>query len=95
MCTDCYRVTDPFEFTPATFLCLTQILPGRLIFYDRVLKSVACAALVFEVADEITIFFSEPGNKINELVVISKILTSKFAGLVRSCLGPVVTRCCT
>jgi hypothetical protein len=53
-------------------LYLTQFLPGKHEFCGRVLKSIACMALVHKAADEIriTIFFKFfEVNKINELVV--------------------------
>jgi hypothetical protein len=46
-------------------LYLIQILPGKLAFYARVLKSVAYVALVCKAADEIriTIFLQVPQIK--------------------------------
>jgi hypothetical protein len=51
---------------------VTQFLPGKPIFYVRVLQSVACVAFERKAADEITItitFKSFGENKINELGV--------------------------
>jgi hypothetical protein len=76
-------------------LYLTQFLPGKLIFYGRVLKSVVCEALVRKAADEIKnrdFFRSFGGKKINELVVSGDKLKNDFAGLVTSVLGPDVAR---
>jgi hypothetical protein len=58
-------------------LYLTEFLPGKLTFYGRVLKSIACVALACKAADEIimTIFKSFGLKKINELVVTSNKLT--------------------
>jgi hypothetical protein len=41
---------------------VTRFLSGTLVFYGRVLKPVACVALVRKAAKEmrITIFFSKP-----------------------------------
>jgi hypothetical protein len=65
---------------------LTQFLLEKLTFYGRVLKSIACVALVLKAAYEIiiTIFFTSFGaEKINELVASNK-LTNNFAALVTS-----------
>jgi hypothetical protein len=63
MCTNYYRVANYFKFAPAT-----EILPGKLTFYSRVLKSIACVAIVRNAADEIkiTIFFQILRNKENK-----------------------------
>jgi hypothetical protein len=74
-------------------LYLTQFLPGKLTFYDRVLKRISCVALVPKAADEIkiTIFFKYFGeNKIKKLAAISNKLKNNLAGLVTSGLGPDV-----
>jgi hypothetical protein len=71
-------------------LYLRQFLPEKLTFY-RVLKSIACVALVRKAADEIrtTIFFKFfRVTKINKLVVTSNKLTNNFTGLVTSDVGP-------
>jgi hypothetical protein len=72
-------------------LYLIQFLPGKLTFFDRVLKTIACVALVRKAADEIIIeifFFKFFGVlKINELVVTSNKLTNNFADLFTSGLG--------
>jgi hypothetical protein len=49
-------------------LYLTQFLPGKLTFYGRVLKSIACVALVRKAADEIkiTIYFQNIWSKENK-----------------------------
>jgi hypothetical protein len=72
MCTNYYGVTCYFKFIPATALYQIQFLYGKLTFYGRVLKSIACVVLVFKATDEIRImiFFKSLGvKKINELVV--------------------------
>jgi hypothetical protein len=54
---------------------LTQFLLRKLTIYDRVLKSIACVALVRKAADEIriAIFFKSFGvKKVNELVTSNK-----------------------
>jgi hypothetical protein len=74
---------------------VTEFLPRKLTFYGRVLKSIACVALVQKAADEIriTISFKSFGvKKINELVVTSNKLTNNFASLVTNGLGPDVAR---
>jgi hypothetical protein len=72
---------------------MVHFLNEKLTFYRRVLKSVACVALVRKAANEIriSIFFKLLGEmKINELVVTSNKLTNNFAGLVTSGLRPDV-----
>jgi hypothetical protein len=74
-------------------LYLTQFLLGKLSFYGRFFKSIACVILVRKAAEEtrITIFFkSFRGKNINEDVGTSNQLTNNFAGLVTSGLGPDV-----
>jgi hypothetical protein len=77
-------------------LYLAQFLPGKLTFYGRVLKLIACVALVRKAADEIriTISFSNFSEikKINELVVTSNKLTNNFAGQLTSGLLSDVAR---
>jgi hypothetical protein len=77
-------------------LYLTQILPGKLAFYGRVLKLIACVALVRKAADEIkiTIFvFKFLGlKKIYALVAITNKITNNFTGLFTSRLGPDLAR---
>jgi hypothetical protein len=76
-------------------LYLTQFLPGKLTFYGRILKSIACVALGHKAADKIriAIFFRIlRSEKNNELVVTSNKLTNNFAGLVTSGLRPDVAR---
>jgi hypothetical protein len=70
------------------------LLPGKLTFYGRVLKSIACVALEHKAAEEIriTIFKHFRMKKVNEFVVTSNKLTNNFAGLVTSGLGPDVAR---
>jgi hypothetical protein len=66
------------------------ILPGKLTFYGKVLKSVA-SVLVRKAADKTrnTLVFKFFGvRKINEPVVTSNKLTNNLAGLVISGLGP-------
>lgn len=71
---------------------LTQFLPGKLIFYGIVLKSIACVALVCEAAVEISIrFLIFRKKEINEFVVTSNDLNNS-AGLVTSGLGLYVAR---
>lgn len=50
--------------------------PGKLTFYVRVLKSIACAALVRKAARFLLKSFGE--EKINELVVTGNRLTSRL-----------------
>jgi hypothetical protein len=76
-------------------LYLTQFLPRKLTFYGRVLKSIACVALVRKAADEmrIKISFKSLGIKeINGLVVTCNELTNSFEGLVTSGFVPDVAR---
>jgi hypothetical protein len=74
-------------------LYLTQFLPRKLTIYGRVLKSIACVALVCKAAVKIRIMiFSNPSEKINELVVTRNKATNNFAGLITSDLGPNVAR---
>jgi hypothetical protein len=65
------RATCDFKVISATAcFCLTLFSPGKLAFYGRVLKSVACAAHSHKAADEIVgIFFVFLRNEINELIV--------------------------
>jgi hypothetical protein len=70
------------------------ILPVKFTFYGRVLKSIACVALVREAAGErrTAILFQILRSKkiINGLVVTSNKLTNNFGSLVTSGLGPDV-----
>jgi hypothetical protein len=55
------------------------------------LKSIACAALLCKIADEIKIFFfskSLTEKNTNKLAVTSSKLANNFMGLVASGLGP-------
>jgi hypothetical protein len=57
MGTHYYKVT----YSSILNLLLRQFLPGKFIFYGRVLKSVTCVALVCKAADKIRIpLFSTP-----------------------------------
>jgi hypothetical protein len=90
----CAQTTIQLQICSCNSLYLTQFLLGKLTFYGRVLKSIACVALVRKAADEIriTIFFTSFGaEKINELVASNK-LTNNFAALVTSGQGPDVAR---
>jgi hypothetical protein len=65
------------KFAPAT-ACIWQFLHGKLTFCGRVLKSIACVALVHKTVDEIRImiFFKSFGEKkTNELVSTGNKLT--------------------
>jgi hypothetical protein len=42
-------------------------LPGKVTFYGRVLKSVACVVIVRKASDEKTLFFSDPAEERSEM----------------------------
>jgi hypothetical protein len=44
-------------------LYLIQFLPGKLTFYGRVLKSVACEALLRKTSEDKITIFSDPSEK--------------------------------
>jgi hypothetical protein len=95
MCTNYYRVTYYYKFSPATACTSHNVYPETLHFTVRVFKSIPCVAFVRKAADEISIkiFLKSFGvQKINELVVTVNKLTNHFAGLVISGLGPDVAR---